>query len=858
MKHFTIHGLRSTFGHFISEGAISKLLPLLTLFVLLLPASNTVLAQDADPQPVARAEYNKTTQVLTFLYGAPSEDVDDNIVVVKLYDPIENTKWFNNTYSSFSWTSDIKKATSVVIEENFNNYKLVSCRYMFKEFTSLLKIEGIENLNTSDVTDMSYMFRQCKLLSSLDVSSLNTAKVSDMSFMFSQCEKLSSLDVSSFNTANVTNMQSMFYSCEALTTLTLSDQFTTDNVEDMGQMFGFCYELTSLNLSNFNTDNVTHMFGMFYNCSSLTSLDLSNFNTANVTNMGCMFQSCSKLESLVLSDKFKCDKVLYTSSMFMRCGKLISLDLSNFNTDNVIRMDKMFRDCSNLVSLALSNKFNTDKVTDMEEMFYNCSNLTSLNLSGFNTANVTNMKRIFNRCSKLNSLVLGDKFTCDKVENMAEIFYNCSSLTSLDLSSFNTDNVTNMNKMFYGCSKLKSLVLGDKFTCGKVKNMDEMYYNCSSLTSLDLSKFNTANVTSMSYMFYSCSSLTSLNLSKFNTTNVTSMNFMFYGCNNLINLDLSSFNTIAARYMGYMFANCSKLQNVYISNLFTTDNISSSGYMFSTSPSFPNYSSAKIDATNAHYNKGGYFKTYYKIGDEQKDLYDGNLTVDDLTLTDGKDFMAYAPFTATKASYSRTLKTNATWATLCLPFEVSLDEQNFRAFTLLSATDNTVELQEVENTIAAGTPVLIKMNQGETLLSITENERQIERTAQTVKAADDSNYQLVGIYAQKMFNKDDNNNYILKGDKLMNPAKMLEGTTVKAVGTNGFRAYMVDNTQTTAGANMFSLGFSSDATAIDSLTGSLNDATAEYYDLQGHKLAAPQKGINIVKRGNKTTKLIIK
>ena len=91
-----------------------------------------------------------------------------------------------------------------------------------------------------------------------------------------------------------------------------------------------------------------------------------------------------------------------------------------------------------------------------------------------------------------------------------------------------------------------------------------------------------------------------------------------------------------------------------------------------------------------------------------------------LTLEDGKDFVAYEPFAAKAASYSRTMKEGTTWATLCLPFEVSLENQNFRAFKLLSADEGTriVELEEVETSIAAGTPVIIKMKDGATQLSI--------------------------------------------------------------------------------------------------------------------------------------------
>ena len=92
----------------------------------------------------------------------------------------------------------------------------------------------------------------------------------------------------------------------------------------------------------------------------------------------------------------------------------------------------------------------------------------------------------------------------------------------------------------------------------------------------------------------------------------------------------------------------------------------------------------------------------------------------------------------------------------------------------------------------------------------------------------------------------------------MNPSKLLENASTKHVNSKPFRAYMVDNTSSAAGAKMFSIGFDDDSTtAIDNLN-TIADDNAEYYDLQGHRLNAPQKGVNIVKRGGKTMKVIIK
>ena len=191
---------------------------------------------------------------------------------------------------------------------------------------------------------------------------------------------------------------------------------------------------------------------------------------------------------------------------------------------------------------------------------------------------------------------------------------------------------------------------------------------------------------------------------------------------------------------------------------------------------------------------------------------------------------------------------------------MSLEGKNFRAFKLLSADDakETVELEEIEISIAAGTPVIIKMNEGETKLKFSVANKAIAKDVQTSETAD-GNYQLHGLYTQKVFSKNaDNNCYIVKGDKLMNPAKLLANTNVNKVASKPFRAYMVDNTSSAGGAKMFSIGFENDSTtAIDNLN-TIADDKAEYYDLQGKRLNEPQKGINIVKRGGKTMKVIIK
>ena len=484
----------------------------------------------------------------------------------------------------------------------------------------------------------------------------------------------------------------------------------------------------------------------------------------------------------------------------------------------------------------------------------------------FNTYTPTSLKEFFRDCTGLNEITGLKYLNTAEVTDMSYMFWNCRNLSSLDLTNFNTTKVENMFGMFFDCENLSSLVISN-FNTANVTDMSNMFYLCKNLSSLDIPNFNTAKVTDMSYMFHMCQKLTELNLSNFKTEKVKNMSNMFSYCNMLEKLDLSNFNTANVTNMSSMFYGCSTLQTIYVSDDFVVTGITNEDYkkdLFTgceaLKGALTEYDANKTGSEYANYKTGYFTKLVGMNGDEKIGAAGETLTAASLALNDDKDLVVYDPFTATAASYNRDIKTGTTWATLCLPFEVSLEGQNFRAFELGSVSNNEVVLKELNTTIPAGTPVFIKMNEGANSLSFSVADKAIAKDVKT-GATEDNLYQLVGIYATKMFDKTDNNCYILKNGKLMNPAKILNGTSgTEAVGSKPFRAYIVDNSQPSAsGAKMFSISENgSNPTGIDQLTDTLNDSNAVYYDLQGHHLSQPQKGINILKVGNKTMKVIIK
>ena len=292
----------------------------------------------SDIQPIvidgeAYACYTSSNTTLTFYY-------DDlrSTRTGKTYDLGDWPGWFSDGTSA--------NVTKAVITSSFANARPTYTSLWFYDMENLQSITGMQYLNTSEVTDMSWMFADCKKLESLDVSHFNTAKVTDMRYMFRGCKLLTSLDVSNFNTSKVTSMESMFGDCSGLTSLDVSN-FNTANVTNMSIMFSGCNSLISLDVSNFNTAKVTDMSHMF-RCKALKSIDLSSFNTSNVTKMGYMF---------------------YTGNA------LTSLDLSSFNTSKVTDMWMMFCDCYQLNTIYVGDGWSTAAVTGSGYMFSDCTNI---------------------------------------------------------------------------------------------------------------------------------------------------------------------------------------------------------------------------------------------------------------------------------------------------------------------------------------------------------------------------------------------------------------------------------------------------------------------------------------------------
>ena len=527
--------------------------------------------------------------------------------------------------------------------------------------------------------------------------------------------------------------------------------------------------------------------------------------------------------------------------------KVIDANISDIGNNSVIveKYNNVGEICKALGNVTIKNivfeeSFKTYAPTSLKEFFYNCKTLETISgLEYLNTANIT---------------------------DMSSMFWNCSNLKSLDLTKFDTKNVSSMYFMFYGCSNLTSLNLTN-FNTKNVKNMNGMFGDCTHLTSLDITNFNTAKVTNMGNMFLGCSNLTSLDLTNFNTAKVTDMHGMFKGCSALTSLDLTNFNTAEVRDMNRMFnmldESSTALTTIYVSDNFVTTNVQDGKNMFkycTKLKGFQKYFLLDTDHQYANYKTGYFTKLVGKNGEEKIGAAGEALATENLVLDDGKDFVAYEPFAAKAASYNRDIPKGSTWGTLCLPFAIDQSKETGCKFYRLTGIDKdciTLESCE-EGIIPAGTPVLFKMNENEQTLSI------FAQNADLVKepvAGTDSDVNLVGSFT-KIGGKDNqglaDTDYIIGKDKFWRVSELKKDGNSKGVGIKPMRAYIQPATASQARAAMLSIGKGDGTTAIDNLNAISNDANAEYYDANGRRTNGLQKGLNIVKRGSKTYKIMVK
>ena len=807
-----------------------------------------------------------------------------------------NTSEVDDMHSMFSNCTSLETLDL----SSFNTEKVTYMSQMFEGSTNLRTINLPKGFIGSSVTDLKAMFRGCASLTELDLSGSNAEKVKNMGGMFYGCVALSNLNLSGFKTGSVTDMRYLFSSCQSLESLDLSG-FNTENVTSMESMFSQCSSLRSLDLSSFNTSKVIGMNLMFYNCTNLESIDLSSFETENLQQMPHMFYSCTKLETLDLSS-FATPNMTSMLSAFQNCKNLKTIYVTSaFTTDKVTEGRTAFAGCVNLpnyttdntgvemahtgaggyLTAATASWVRWDAPTGT--LSFHCSgtkpagdNILDLGYgddpnwdthaaeikkvvfkAGFRDETHTTCSNWFNGCTNLTSIEGIENLNTSNVKNMSGMFALCSNLETLDLSHFNTENVTTMAQMFYGCTKLHNLNI-DNFNTENVSYMNGMFEGCSGLNTLDLSHFNTRYVRKdgMNYMFNGCSSLSSLDVSNFTTDkNSMQLDGLFKGCSSLQTLDLSSFSTGGASSVTDMFDGCSALRTIYVSDHFTFKYGVSSSNMFRNCENLkgaidfiPQYKDSKY----ANYVSGYLTKKVGTNGNEIIGATGNPLTIDVLPLDDSKAYTLNEDCNVTSASYARAMKSE--WGTLCLPFTIdpTSEANTCNFYTLQNIGNESVVLELIENgTVEAGQPVVIRKKdntQTNILINNVENTQAVKEPKNT-----NTGNRLMGTFTNMELADDC---YFIANNQFRLVSNYKPATS--GVKLAAFRAYIQPQKTNVKHAPSLNISVDDETTGIETsnVLDLLNDAEAEYYDVNGRRIQNLQKGINIVKKGNKTMKIV--
>ena len=413
------------------------------------------------------------------------------------------------------WNPYRKNVKNIVFDASFADVRPTSCYSWFYDMENLVSITGIEYLNTSQVTNMAYMFNNCSKLRTLDLTHFDVSKVTTMVRMFQNSSALTTIMCNNdWYSEKVVSSTNMFGNCTSLVGAVAYSDDNSNNILYANPFTGyFSGELVPMII--YCEDNTTLYFtkcaktiqpGKKYNGHTVTSLwkdaDVTDSgqnarglwtyekNTTNVviepsfadvlpTSCAGWFVGLANLASITGLEYLNTSEVTTMSSMFSGCEALTSLDLKNFNTSKVKSMYAMFQQCDGLTSLDLTN-FDTSEVTNMQYMFYGCSGLTSIDLTNVNTSKVTSMNSMFQNCQNLTSIDLTN-FDTSKVTNMQYLFCGCSSLTSLDLTNFNMQNASLINSMFKECSALKTIYCDDDWKTNTINNSADLFLDCTSL-----------------------------------------------------------------------------------------------------------------------------------------------------------------------------------------------------------------------------------------------------------------------------------------------------------------------------------------------------------------------------------------
>ena len=357
------------------------------------------------------------------------------VIKLKVTDFDKNQNEFNDIYflekEKFIQNNNINeynKKNEDLEELNKINTKLFinNKEYPFQKYFKPNEIGEyeIKIIFIKKIQNLSYLFRGCENIVSIDLSSFDTSECTNMKYMFGKCFFLKEINLSNLNTSNVIDMSYMFNGCKNLKNIEFPNSFNIQKVEDMSFMFHQCFSLSSIKFpSSFDKNNLKNISCLFKDCYKLSKIDLSNLMTENVHDMSSMFENCVNLETLLIDpNKFITKKVTFMSNMFDNCNKLKNIDLTSFDAENVNFSSYMFNECHQLEEIDLS-KMKINEKANIVHMFSQCESLKQINISSFSIVNKNEneMKNMFDDLKNIEKIIVNKNSINEFKKNFKDI-----------------------------------------------------------------------------------------------------------------------------------------------------------------------------------------------------------------------------------------------------------------------------------------------------------------------------------------------------------------------------------------------------------------------------------------------------
>ena len=347
---------------------------------------------------------------------------------------------------------DWRDVEKIVIDVSMKKARPTSTKQWFRNFGYARRIEGIENLNTSEVTDMSYMFSHCHALECLDLTGFQMGKVKDFSYMFEECNNLERIFCD--QDWHIVG-EWPFYGCKKLEG-NVSGAKCKGNATDTSNGYAKVGDAETPGYFSLYEYEPMEIYGLLSEDEKTLTIQYDNRRRIN---------------------DGKLDWSIYCSARGFEVEEIV-LDPS-MSDAKPTSMEAWFNYFQHVTTITGLNGLNTSEVTDMSSLFSNCKGLTSLDLTNFNTANVTDMELMFDDCTGLTELEL-PSFITSNVTTMKCMFCGCTGLKKLNLNSFLTTNVTNMMMMFAGCSELTTIICTSDWYNSSCWS-DWMFWGCEKL-----------------------------------------------------------------------------------------------------------------------------------------------------------------------------------------------------------------------------------------------------------------------------------------------------------------------------------------------------------------------------------------